>query len=77
MSTSVSVTAVLRLVVWGGLTVWLLEALGRGIWHYLRTGVVQRRQARRMMARSLVGLAAYAVCLAALAGGRALFPHGG
>jgi hypothetical protein len=52
---------ILRLVVLAALNAWVLEAIGRTAWQYVRSGAVLPIQARRMMWRGAIGLGTCAV----------------
>jgi len=57
----VSVVAVFSPFFLTGLTVWLLDAVGRSVWRYVRTGHVPATQARNLMVKALLAFGLYVV----------------
>lgn len=70
MVAGVSLVAVISPFFLAGLTAWLLDAVGRSVWQFVRTGSVPAPQARTMMVRTLLVFGLYVVwmVLAAVAG---------
>jgi hypothetical protein len=52
---------VVDLVLLAGLTLWLLEGVGRTAVHYVRTGVVVRGSGQRMLVRGMLAVATCAI----------------
>lgn len=61
MVAGVSVVAIVSPIFLAGLTVWLLDAVGRSMWRYVRTGHVPAWQARGLMFRALLAFGLYVV----------------
>lgn len=61
MVAGVSLVAMISPFFLAGLTAWLLDAVGRSAWQFVRTGTVPATQARTMMVRTLLAFGLYAV----------------
>ena len=59
MVAGVSVVAIVSPLFLAALTVWLLDAVGRSVWQYVRTGRVPACQARDMMVRAVLAFGLY------------------